>query len=343
MKAFALIAPGIFGQAEIPDEPPPGPGEVVVRPTVCGICASDVHYWRHGRIAAQVITSYPYVIGHECAGVVIERGAGVSNVKPGDRVAIEPGRSCGRCRPCREGRENICPNVIFLGTPMVQGAMRETILTSAENVVRIPDSMPFEHAALCEPLGVGLHAARLAAVAKGETVAIFGAGPIGLSIAIAAHCRGARRILIIEPIRERRVIAKDMGFEPIDTTPEPVERIHELTDGGVDIAFEAAGDSQAVSWTVAAARPGGRAAIVGIPVENTVAFDIHAMRRAELTLYNCRRSNRTLAEAIATLTGPGADIARVCTHRFPVAECARAFDLVSRRADGVVKAALMLN
>ncbi len=317
MKAFALVARGVFGLAEIPDEPPPGPGEVVVHPTACGICASDVHYWRDGRIGDQVIRNYPYAIGHECAGVVVERGEGVRNVKPGDRVAVEPGRSCGRCRPCREGRENICPNVVFLGTPMVQGAMRETILTSARNVEPIPDTMPFEHAALCEPLGVGIHAARLARVAEGETVVIFGAGPIGLSTAVAARCRGAGRIILAEPVRERRETACEMGFETIDTASDPVREVRRLTDGGVDVAFEAAGDPQAMAWTIAAVRPGGRAAVIGIPAEDAVPFDIHAMRRAELILYNCRRSNRTLAEAVETIAGPGADIARICTTASP--------------------------
>ncbi|MFO7900046.1 MAG: alcohol dehydrogenase catalytic domain-containing protein [Planctomycetota bacterium] len=340
MKAFALVAPGTFDWAEIPDEPPPGPGEVVVRPTACGVCASDVHYWKRGNIGSQVVTDYPYAVGHECAAVVAEVGEGVTNVAPGDRVAVEPGIPCGACRPCRDGRPNICPNVRFLGTPPIQGAMRETLLTVAENVEPIPGDLDFAAAALCEPLGVGIHAARLADVQPGETVAIFGAGPIGFSTAVACRCRGADRVLIAEPVPERRRLAEKLGFEPLDIEPDPVARIRELTGGGADAAFEAAGDLRAMDWTVRSPRLGARACIIGIPAEDAVPFPVDIIRRAELTLYNCRRSNRTLPDAVRTIAGPGKDLRRICTHTFPLDEAQRAFQMSANREDGVVKAML---
>ncbi len=343
MKAFALVSPGNFGWTEIPDDPPPGPDEVVVRPTACGICASDVHYWLHGRIGTQVIENYPFVLGHECAGVVVELGEGVTNVTVGQRVAVEPAIPCGRCAPCTEGRQNICPNVRFLATPPYHGALRQSILIPAGNVEPIPESVSFETAALCEPFGVGIHAARLADVSPDETVAIFGAGAIGLSTAMAARIRGAARIILVEPIKERRSLAEAMGFETIPIDPDPVERIRQMTDGGVHTAFEAAGDLRAMSWVTAAPRLGGKSVIIGIPTEDTVPLDIHRVRRAELTIYNSRRSNRTLPEALHLLDGPAADIARMCTHRFPVSEAGRAFGTVSRREDGVVRAMLMFD
>jgi L-iditol 2-dehydrogenase len=343
MKAIALVAPRTFGPAEIPDEPAPGPDEVVVHPAACGVCASDVHYWRDGRIGDQVITEYPYTIGHECSGVIVAVGNDVTNVRPDDRVAVEPGVTCGRCRPCREGRENICPNVRFLGTPMIQGAMRETILTKERNVEPLPDAVSFEEAALCEPFGVGIHAARLAEIKDGETVAIFGAGPIGISTAVAARCRGAGRVLLAEPVAERRALAEEMGFEALDIEDDPVQRLRELTDDAVDAAFEAAGELRAMHWATMAPRPGGRTAIIGIPAENEVPFDIHRIRRKELTIFNCRRSNRVLPEAVRLLAGPGRDLAKMCTHRFPASESERAFRLASERRQGVVKAMLMLD
>jgi len=343
MKAFALVAPSTFGPAELPDERAPGPGEVVVHPVACGVCASDVHYWLHGHIGDQIITSYPYAVGHECSGVVVEVGEDVTTVKSGDRVAIEPGITCRECPSCRAGRENICPNVRFLGTPMYQGGMRETILTQERNLEPLPDNMSFESAALCEPFGVGIHAVRLCGLADGETVAVFGAGPIGLSTAVAARCRGAARVIVAEPVPERRALAAEMGFESIDVEADPVEQIRDLTDGGVDVAFEAAGDQRAMAWTVAAPRLGGRATLIGIPVEDTVSFDIHRIRRKELTIFNCRRSNRVLAEAVRLLAGPGAELSRMCTHRFPVTDSERAFEMSSKREDGVVKAMLLLD
>jgi L-iditol 2-dehydrogenase len=342
MKAFALVAPQTFGEAEVPDEPPPGPGEVVVHPVACGVCASDVHYWRQGHIGDQVITEYPYAIGHECSGTVVDVGEGVNRVSPGDRVAIEPGITCRECPSCRSGRENICPNVRFLGTPMYHGAMRETILTSERNVEPMPDTMSFEAGALCEPLGVGIHAARLAGIAEGESVAIFGAGPIGLSTAVAARCRGAGRIILAEPVPERRDLAARMGFDTTDISDDPPDVIRDMTSGGADVAFEAAGDQRAMGWTTAAPRLGGRACIIGIPSEDAVSFDIHRIRRKELTIFNCRRSNRTLAEAVAMIAGPGADAQMMCTHTFPVAKAEEAFRLASERADGSVKVMLLL-
>ncbi len=342
MKAFALVAPGNFGWAEVPDDPAPGAGQVVVRPAACGICASDVHYWLHGRIGDQVITSYPFVLGHECAGVVVAVGDGVRSVRPGQRVAVEPGITCGQCAPCKEGRENICPNVKFLATPPWHGALRDTILTSERNVEPIPDSLSFEAAAVCEPFGVGIHATRLAGVGPADTVAVFGAGSIGLSTAVAARCRGARRVIIAEPVRERRALTESMGFEAIDIDADPVKQIRDMTGGGVNVSFEAAGDPQAMNWAVTAARLGGKAVIIGIPVEDRIPLDVHRMRRSELTLFNCRRSNRTLAEAVRLIAGPAADLHRIATHRFPVAEAEAAFDMVSKRAAGVVKAMLLL-
>jgi L-iditol 2-dehydrogenase len=344
MKAFALTAPHEFGPAEIPDEPAPGPGEVVVHPTACGVCASDVHYWQHGHIGDQVITEYPYAVGHECAGVVVEIGDGVTRVKPGDRVAIEPGITCEKCRPCREGRVNICPNVRFLGTPMIHGAMRDTLLTVEQNLETLPDGVSDEDAALCEPFGVGIHAVRLVGLVEGESVAIFGAGPIGLSTAVAARCAGAGRVVLAEPVPERRSLAAEMGFDVIDIDTDPVAKLHDLTGGdGPDVAFEAAGDLRAMSWTMFAPRLGGRSCVIGIPAEDEVPLEIHKLRRKELTIYNCRRSNRVLAEAVRLLAGPGAAIKKMCTHRFPLAETARAFEVSSERQDGVVKAMLMLD
>ena len=343
MKAFALVAPGNFGWADVPDESRPGAGEVVVHPVVCGICASDVHYWLHGRIGDQIIREYPYVLGHECAGVVVTVGKGVTRVRPGTRVAIEPGVTCGECAPCRAGRENICPNVKFLATPPYHGAMRERFTTIEKNVEPIPDSMSFEAAALCEPFGVGIHAARLCDVQAGDTIAVFGAGSIGLSTAIAARCRGAKRIIIAEPVPERRAFAESIGFEAIDIDGDPVEKIKSLTDGGVDVAFEAAGSPQAIRWTMLSTKLGGKAVIIGIPVEDEIIYDIHKVRRAELVVYNCRRSNRTLAEAIAMICGPAADAQKMATHRFAVDDTERAFDLVSKKANGVIKAMLVLD
>jgi L-iditol 2-dehydrogenase len=169
-----------------------------------------------------------------------------------------------------------------------------------------------------------------------------GAGPIGFSIAFAARTRGAAPVIIAEPVPERRSLAASLGFQTLDITPDPVAAIRDLTGGGADVTFEAAGDPRAVNWAAAATRLGSRCCIVGIPAEDSIPIDLHTLRRAELTLLNCRRSNRTLPEALRLIAGPASDLARIITHRFDVSDADRAFNLVSQKADGAVKVMLTL-
>jgi propanol-preferring alcohol dehydrogenase len=143
MRAFALVAPGNFGWADIPDEPPPGPGQAAVKPLACGVCASDVHYWLHGRIGDQIITSYPYAVGHECAGLVLAVGPDVTGLVPGQRVAVDPARPCGQCRPCRDGRENLCDTPLFTGYTR-DGGFATHAIADARMAAPKPAALSFE-------------------------------------------------------------------------------------------------------------------------------------------------------------------------------------------------------
>ncbi|HTL51833.1 MAG TPA: alcohol dehydrogenase catalytic domain-containing protein, partial [Planctomycetota bacterium] len=171
---------------------PVGPHDVRIGLRIVGVCGSDMHYWREGRIGPQVV-QFPMVIGHECAGQILEIGARVTRVKTGDRVAVEPGIPCHACPFCHQGKPHLCLNMRFLGAPPVDGAYADQLVMPAECVEKIPDAMTYEVATMLEPFGCSVHCANLLDIQPGDSVGIFGAGPIGLTVAMAARLRGAAR------------------------------------------------------------------------------------------------------------------------------------------------------
>ncbi len=280
------------------------------------------------------------ILGHEAAGVVDACGPGAT-LAPGTRVAVEPGVSCGVCEHCLGGRRNICPDVRFLAAANVQGVYCEAATVPEANCLPIPDGMTLAEAAVLEPLGVGLHAAALARIEIGETVAVFGSGPIGLLTAMAARRAGAGRVWMTDLVPERLAFARGYAADvAIDArTEDPVARILEETDGrGVDVAFEAAGVQETVTQSVAAARVGGRAVLIGIPSETELRFDMHRMRRKELAVLNVRRSNWEVERALPMAAGGAFRLGDLATHAFPLERIEEAFRTVDARAEGVIRA-----
>lgn len=176
--------------------------EVLIKVMAVGICGSDLHYYTNGRIGNYVVEK-PFILGHECAGEIAAVGSSVDQFKVGDRVAVEPGVTCGRCEACKEGRYNLCPDVQFLATPPVDGAFVQYIKIRQDFVFSIPDSLSYEHAALIEPFSVGIHAAMRTKLQPGSTIAIMGMGPVGLMAVAAAKAFGASTIIVtdLEPLR----------------------------------------------------------------------------------------------------------------------------------------------
>lgn len=176
--------------------------EVLIKVMAVGICGSDLHYYTNGRIGNYVVEK-PFILGHECAGEIAAVGSSVDQFKVGDRVAVEPGVTCGRCEACKEGRYNLCPDVQFLATPPVDGAFVQYIKMRQDFVFLIPDSLSYEDAALIEPFSVGIHAAARTKLQPGSTIAIMGMGPVGLMAVAAAKAFGAGTIIVtdLEPLR----------------------------------------------------------------------------------------------------------------------------------------------
>jgi L-iditol 2-dehydrogenase len=323
--------------------PEPAPGEVRLRIASVGICASDLHYYRDGRIGSTVITT-PLVLGHEASAVVDALGDGVTGLQLGDRVAIEPTKPCGRCEYCRERRFNVCPNVEFFGTPPIDGCLRDYLCWPAELAIKIPDKLTFDEAAMVEPLAIGVHAVRLAEAKPTDTVAVLGAGAIGLSVLQTAKVTGAKRVIVSEPVPERREIARKLGASDVIDASQPIVDFARLTDGrGADIVIECTGEDGPVRESCRIARVLGRVVIIGIPDSDDYSFEASPSRRRELTVIFCRRSNLAAKTAIQWVAEGKIDAACMATHRFPLEQAEEAISLAIAKSDGVIRAVVMVN
>jgi L-iditol 2-dehydrogenase len=211
MKAAFIEKPGRVYIEEVP-VPRCGDHEVLIKVKEVGICGSDLHYFQDGRIGDHVIRE-PHILGHECSGVVAEAGREVKHLKPGERVAIEPGVPCFSCSACLSGRYNLCDSVHFIGAPPYPGAFREYLAHDARFVFPLPESVSFTQGAMAEPLAVAYHAVRMAGLHPGQAVLIVGAGPIGFSCLEVVRVAGAAAVLVSEPQAHRRRTAESMGAD----------------------------------------------------------------------------------------------------------------------------------
>ena len=300
MRAAELIAPLTFRLTDMPIEDP-GPGEVQVRIEAVGVCGSDLHAYTEGAVGSNP-NVYPMVLGHEPAGRIVKTGAGVTGLAAGDRGALEPALYCYHCEFCLSGHHNVCANIRFLSNPHHPGFFRELVNLPVANFLPIPTGMSFNEAALAEPLAIALHSLCLASIRPGETVAVIGAGPIGLLTIAALRATQAGRVWAVEPLEHRRELARGIGA---DAAIEPGEAAKEVLSWtgqrGVDCAIDCAAGEQTTSQAIQLTRNAGRVALTGIHSTPMVSMDGSAMRRKELTIFNVRRSNHETQEALDLL------------------------------------------
>ena len=259
-----------------------GPRDVRVAIHTVGICGSDVHYYRHGRIGPFVVRE-PMVLGHEAAGTVVEVGAEVSHLQPGDRVAMEPGIPDPDSRAARLGLYNLDPAVRFWATPPIHGVLRPTVVHPAAFTFKVPDRLGFDEAAMVEPLAVGMHAAAKARIVPGDVAVVIGAGPIGMVTALAALAGGCSRIVMADLVAAKLQLAASLGpLVPVEVGSDSlVEATRSVTGGwGADIVFECSGSVAAAAGMLEPLRPGGCVVLVGMPGE-PVAFDVVAAQVKE--------------------------------------------------------------
>ena len=325
--------------------PLPDPGEVLLKIASVGVCGSDVHYYVEGRIGIQVVTD-PIIMGHEFSAWVAGVGAGVTGLENGQLVAVEPGISCGHCEPCLSGHPNLCPQVRFCGTPPVNGVFSEYAVMPAKNCFPLPQEFTAEQGALLEPLGIALHSVDLAQLKPGQTIAVLGAGPIGLLIAAVARACGASEVYMTEPLAYRREFARsyvaDAALDPYAN--EVVEEIRNLTNGrGVDVAFEAAGALETPQQAAAVTRPGGKVILVGIPADDTMTMNASTARHRGLTIKLVRRMKHTYPRAIRLVQSGQVHLDPLVTHRFPLSRIAEAFELVAGYRDRILRAIIEIS
>ena len=318
--------------------------DVLLKVEMVGICGSDMHYYDSGGIGSEVVR-YPFVIGHECAATVAEVGGAVTKVKVGSRVAVEPGIICHDCDQCRQGRENTCRNMRFLGCPgQMAGCLREYIVMPEECCFPVGENISWEEAVLCEPLAVAVYAVRRAALPKNSDVAILGAGPIGLSCLVSAQADNASGIYVTEKVRERVEIAREAGATWVGNPDQEdvVKEILAQKPCGVDVVFECAGEQETLDHALEIVKPGGKVMIIGIPRVDRVSFVADEMRRHEVTIVNVRRQNKCAQTAIDLVTSGRIKVDFMATHRFKLEQAQEAFDMLSDYRDGVVKAMIEL-
>lgn len=340
MKAARLHGPHDLRIDELPDPPGPGPGEALVEVTAVGICGSDIHYWEQGGIGDARIL-HPLIMGHEPAGVVVSVGDNVTHLRRGQRVAIDPAVPCGYCEWCAAGHPNLCPNVAFFGSPPVDGALRERLIHPAECLHPLPDDLTAIDGALCETLGVGLHAVDLSHIHPGQSVAILGSGTVGLMTLQVARCAGASPIFVADLIEHRLNVALSLGADHvIDATgTDPVAAVLSVTDGrGVDAAFDCATSNETPGQCCELVKIGGRVVLCGIPDADAFCLSHATARRKGLTIKFARRMKHVYPRAIHLAERGMVQLDALATHRFAIEDSARAFALAAARSDGVVKA-----
>jgi L-iditol 2-dehydrogenase len=338
MKAARLYGPHDMRVDEVP-VPEPGRGQVLLRVLSVGVCGSGVHYYLDGGIGDDKVKE-PFAIGHEFSARVAALGPGVNGPPVGTRVAVEPAIACGNCELCEEGHPNLCENILFCSTPPTPGALQEYMTHPAELCFPLPDKVSNDQGAMLEPLGIALHAVRLAKLRPGDTAAILGCGPVGLLTLQVARISGARAVWMTDLIPERLTKAEKLGARGTFGADEgdPVAWVMDQTGGrGVDVAFEAAWGEETVAQAAHVARRGGKLLMIGIPREDEALFPGHAVRRKGLTIKYVRRMKHTYPRAIAMVADGLIDVDSIVTHRYPIEEVAEAYDLVASRADGVMK------
>ena len=316
MRAARLHAAGEIRLADEP-VPAPEPGTTLVRVTAVGICGSDLHWWSESGIGDARLHR-PLVLGHENAGVV------VTGDRAGERVAIDPAIACEDCRQCKDGYRNLCPQVRFAGHGEIDGGMREFIRWPTAFPHPLPDRLTDHDGALLEPLGVAAHALDLGHLRLGGRAAVSGCGPIGLLMVQLLRSAGASQVIAVDPLPHRRQAASRLGA---DLALEPDAEVA----GEVDVAFEAAGNDEAVGLAIAAVRPGGRVVLAGIPGTDQIAFPASAARRKGLTIAMVRRMKEVYPRAIGLAQSGRIDLAALVTHCFSLADTARAMQTAARR------------
>ena len=291
--------------------PVPDADQVLIKVAAVGVCGSDVHYYREGRLGDFVVDK-PLILGHEASGTIVAAGSEVSSARVGQRVAIEPQRPCGHCRECRAGAYNLCPSIEFYATPPIDGAFCEYVLIQDPFAFAIPDTMSDEAGALCEPLSVAITTMRKAHITPGSSILIAGAGPIGIICAQVAKAFGAADIVMTELVPEKRERALGYGAtRVIDPAAQDVTSLHLDVNAFVD----ATGAEQAVYTGIKCVRPQGTAVLVGMGKPDMV-LPVSHIANLEISVTGIFRYVDTWPTAIHLVSSGQVDLDSLVTKKY---------------------------
>ena len=312
----------------------PGPGEVLVKVAMGGICGSDLHYYRHGGFGTIRIQE-PMVLGHEVAGTVSAVGADVTRVQVGDRVAVTPSRPCSACRYCLEGLPNQCLDMRYYGSamrmPHVQGAFRDTLFCNAVQCFKVADGVPITLAALAEPFAVCLHAVSRAGPLLGKRVLVSGCGPIGVLSVAAARIHGAAEIVATDVLDEPLPVAKAMGATRTinAATDKDWVRVNSADKGSFDVMLECSGNQRALRDGLEVMRP--RGVVVQLGLGGDVSVPQNLIVAKELSICGSFRFHAEFALAVQLINEARLDFSPVVSHTFGLRQATEAFELASDR------------
>ncbi len=343
MKVAVMLGIGKMGFEER-DIPKVKDNEVLVKLEYVGICGSDLHYYETGAIGDYVVKP-PFVLGHEPGGTVVEVGKDVKNLKVGDRVALEPGKTCGHCEFCKTGNYNLCPDVVFFATPPVDGVFQEYVAHEAGLCFKLPDNVSTMEGALIEPLAVGFHAAMQGGAKAGQTAVVMGAGCIGLVTMMALKAMGVSKVYVIDIMEKRLQKSLELGADGIinGAQADVVEEVRKLTDGkGCDLAVETAGTQVTTVQAIHMTKKGATIVLVGYSKSGEMTLPMSLALDKELTFKTVFRYRHIYPMAIEAVAAGKVDLKGIVTDIFELDEAQKAMDYsVNNKAD-IVKAVIRI-
>ncbi|MCB6413514.1 NAD(P)-dependent alcohol dehydrogenase [Dorea acetigenes] len=343
MKVAVMLGVGKMGFEER-DIPKAKDDEVLVKLEYVGICGSDLHYYETGAIGDYVVKP-PFVLGHEPGGTVVEVGKNVKHLKVGDRVALEPGKTCGHCEFCKTGRYNLCPDVVFFATPPVDGVFQEYVAHEADLCFKLPDNVSTLEGALIEPLAVGFHAAIQGEAHLGQRAVVMGAGCIGLVSMMALKARGVSEVYVVDIMEKRLEKALELGATGVinGAKEDVLERVKELTGGaGMDLVIETAGTEITTRQAIHMAKKGSNIVLVGYSKSGEMTLPMSLVLDKELTFKTVFRYRHIYPMAIDAVAAGKVNLKGIVTDVFGLDEAQKAMDYsVNNKAD-IVKAVIRI-
>jgi len=343
MKVAVMEGIGKMGYTERPI-PIPKADEVLVKLEYVGICGSDMHYYETGAIGDYVVKP-PFVLGHEPGGIVVEVGSNVKHLKVGDKVALEPGKTCGHCEFCRQGKYNLCPDVVFFATPPVDGVFQEYVAHEAALCFKLPPQVSTLEGALIEPLAVGFHAANQGGAHAGQTAVVMGAGCIGLVSMMALKAEGVSRVYVVDVMAKRLEKALELGADGVINGKEEdaVETVRRLTCGaGCDLVIETAGTEITTRQAVHMTKKGATIVLVGYSNTGEITLPMSLALDKELTFKTVFRYRHIYPMAIDAVAAGRVNLEGIVTDIFDFDDIQNAMDKSVADKANIVKAVVRI-